>query len=151
MTLYAPVTGQAVPLSAVPDPVFAQGMVGDGVAIDPQGNEVRAPLDGRVQALFPTGHAVALRTVDGLELLVHVGIESVKLKGIFQAHVAVGDTVRRGDLLISFDLTGLKAQARSPLCPVVVTGLPDGMELQSPRVGTVLRAGEDVLLQVMER
>lgn len=150
LTLYAPISGRTVALATVPDPVFSQGMVGDGIAIDPQGSEVRAPVDGRVEVLFPTGHAVALRTPDGLEILVHVGIESVKLRGIFQAHVAVGDTVRRGDLLMTFDLAALRAQAVSPLSPVVLASLPDGLVMQPPPVDSLLRAGEDLLLCVVE-
>ena len=79
--LYAPLTGNAVPLTDVPDPVFAEKMVGDGIAILPTSNQVLAPCDGKVVQIFPTNHAVGIEAEGGVDLLIHVGIDTVELKG----------------------------------------------------------------------
>lgn len=144
----APLTGLALPLADVPDPVFAQGMVGEGMAINPTLGEVRAPVDGRVEVLVPTGHALAMRTAEGVEVLIHVGVETVKLPDLFTAHVAAGDEVRAGDLLLSFDLEGVRSRAASPLSPVVITALPEGLALQVAPTGGSVRAGEDAVLLI---
>jgi glucose-specific phosphotransferase system IIA component len=145
----APLSGRTVPIEQVPDPVFAEKMMGEGIAIDPAVGEVRAPVDGRVEALFPTGHAVGIRTPDGVEILVHVGIESVSLTGLFQPAVSVGSEVKAGDLLIRFDLEGLRQKAVSPLTPVVVSALPDGLRLEFEPPGRDVTAGVETLFRVV--
>ncbi len=145
--LYAPISGKVLSLEQVPDPVFAARMIGDGVAIDPVGDLVLAPVDGEVAALFPTGHAVALRTSGGFEVLVHVGVDTVKCAGLFQALVAKGTHVRRGEPLIKIDLDGLHREAPSVLSPVVITNLPPGARVQITG-GTKVKAGVDRLFEV---
>lgn len=145
----APVSGRTVPIEEVPDPVFAEKMMGEGIAIDPTGGEVRAPVDGRVEALFPTGHAVGIRTREGLEILVHVGIESASLPDLFQPVVSVGSEVRAGDLLIRFDLAGLRRRAASPLTPVVITALPEGLQVAWEPPGRVVAAGAEPLCRIL--
>ncbi|EKP95418.1 PTS sugar transporter subunit IIA [Thermaerobacter subterraneus] len=145
----APVTGRVVPLEEVPDPVFAERMVGDGMALDPQAGPVIAPLAGTVTALFPTGHAVGLRTPEGVELLIHLGIDSAHAEGAFEALVAVGQQVEAGQPLIRIDLERLKAGARSPLSPVLVTNLDElGGRVAPVAQGTAL-AGKSVLFRVV--
>lgn len=147
----APVTGRVVPLDQVPDPVFAERMVGDGAALQPESGEVEvvAPLAGTVTALFPTGHAVGLRTADGVELLIHLGIDSAHAEGAFEALVQVGDRVQAGEALIRADLGRLEAAARSPVSPVLVTNLEElGGRIEAVAEGTV-RAGRDVLFRVV--
>lgn len=145
--LYAPISGKVLPLGQVPDPVFAAGMVGDGAAIEPEGDLVLAPVDGEIAALFPTGHAIALRTPGGFEVLVHIGVDTVKSVGLFQALVAKGAHVRRGEPLIKIDLEGLRRQAPSMLSPVVVTNLPRGARLRITG-GPKVKAGRDPLFEV---
>lgn len=100
--ILAPVAGQAVPLSEVPDPAFAQEILGKGVAILPSENEFKAPASGEVTVLFETGHAVSIRTESGADVIVHIGLDTVNLKGqFFITHVKQGDTVKAGDLLIT--------------------------------------------------
>lgn len=122
ITFLAPLTGTVVPLSEVPDPVFAQQVVGDGIAILPAEGMLLSPVDGRVTHLFPTHHAIGLSTESGLEILIHIGIDTVKLKGQgFTPFVAVGDQVRAGDSLIQFD-TGVLQEAGCPIVtPIVIT------------------------------
>src|SRR5215211_7717806 len=105
LSVLAPVSGQVWPLECVPDPVFAQKMVGDGLSIDPTDALLVAGCDGEIIALHAAGHAVTLRTPEGAELLMHVGIDTVNLKGEgFHPRVKVGDNVRTGAPLIAFDL-----------------------------------------------
>lgn len=149
--ILAPLTGAVVPLDRVPDPVFAQRMVGDGVAIEPADGRVVAPAAGTITALFPTGHAVGLRTDDGLELLIHVGIDSAHAEGVFTAHVAVGDRVVAGQPLLEADLARLATAARSSLSPVLVTNLGElGAEIEVMASGRV-EAGRHPLLRIIRR
>lgn len=122
LTLLAPLRGWLGPLDEVDDPVFAGRMLGDGLAIDPTGGEVRAPCAGVVVSLHSAGHAVSLRADNGAEILIHVGLETVGLGGQgFSRHVADGQRVAAGDLLISVDLDFVTAKAKSPVTPVVIT------------------------------
>ena len=123
LVLVSPLAGWSTPLEEVPDTVFAGRMLGDGVAIDPLGSTLYAPCDGDVVLLPETRHAVTLRTARGLEVLMHLGIDTVGLGGEgFEALVALGQPVRTGDALIRFDLDLLARRARSLLTPILVVG-----------------------------
>lgn len=145
LTLLAPLTGRLVPLAEVPDEAFAEGMMGEGAAIDPAVGEVRAPIDGEVTMVFPTGHAVALTTAEGAEILIHCGVDSSQT-GVFQLKVAAGQHVKAGDLLLTFDLAGLKAKAKSQLTPVILTGLPEGWGVEVLGAPKEVKAGESPIL-----
>jgi PTS system glucose-specific IIA component len=118
----APLTGTIKPLEEVPDPVFAQKMMGDGIAIEPTDGEVVAPVDGEVVQVFPTKHAVGLRSEAGVELLIHVGLETVSMNGEgFTAHVAAGDRVKKGQRLLTVDFGLVQQKAKSTITPIIVT------------------------------
>lgn len=118
----SPLDGIVVPLREVPDPAFGEGGLGDGVAIRPSGNVVYAPFDGVVVAAFPTGHAVGLRHPSGAEVLIHVGIDTVRLAGEhFTLRVEGGQQVRAGDVLVEFDAAQITAAGYDLITPVVVT------------------------------
>lgn len=120
--VHAPLTGEVTPLSEVPDQVFSEKMMGDGIAIKPSQGEVRAPFNGKVQMIFPTKHAIGLVSDSGLELLIHIGLDTVKLNGEgFTLHVEEGQEVKQGDLLISFDLDYIRKHAKSDITPIIVT------------------------------
>ena len=122
ITLLAPMRGWAAPLEEVPDPVFSGRMLGDGVAIDPTGSTLHAPCDGEILSVAATGHAVALRGDSGVEILMHIGLETVALNGEgFTAHVHAGQRVKAGALLIVFDIDRVARQAKTLLTPVLVT------------------------------
>lgn len=119
--LRQPIAGRVVPLSEVPDPMFAEQTMGPGVAIDPTGDTVVAPAAGTVTTMFPTGHAVGLTLTDGTELLIHVGIDTVQLKGEgFRPLVAQGAHVKAGEELVAFDPDRIRAAGLSLITPVVV-------------------------------
>jgi phosphocarrier protein FPr/phosphocarrier protein len=130
LILLAPFDGWAAPLSEVPDPVFAERMMGDGVAIDPLGSVLTAPCDGEIILLHAALHAVTLRAGNGAEILMHIGLDTVALGGQgFTAHVAQGQSVKAGDKLISFDLDRLAQSARSLITPIVITN-PEGFVIE---------------------
>lgn len=136
--------GWLMPLEEVPDPVFAQRMLGDGVAIDPTEGCLYAPCDGEVTVLQPTGHAITLRAGDGVELLMHIGIDTVQLAGAgFDPQVKVGDQVRAGDVLIRFDLDAVVCGAPSVVTPVLVIG-QDGLMLGGRHGGGMVAPGEPI-------
>lgn len=122
MTLHvtSPVNGRVVPLADVPDPVFAQAMVGPGVAVEPErvAGDAVAPVSGTVVTLHP--HAFVVATEDGAAVLVHLGIDTVKLKGEgFTLHVVKGEAVRAGQPVISWDPAEIEAAGYAPICPVI--------------------------------
>ncbi|MCW3795203.1 beta-glucoside-specific PTS transporter subunit IIABC [Paenibacillus sp. LS1] len=120
--IYSPLTGTAVALSTINDPAFSTGAMGKGLAIVPEIGEVVAPVDGVVTSLFPTGHAIGLTTNAGTEILIHIGINTVALKGKhFSPVVQEGDIVRQGDLLIQFDIDKIKEAGYETVTPVIVT------------------------------
>lgn len=117
----APVTGEVVALDDVDDEVFSGRIVGDGAAVRPTGTQVRAPLAGRIEKLFPGGHGIAIEAPDGLQVLVHVGLETVRLEGDgFTTHVEEQQPVEVGDLLVTVDLMRLAELGIDPVTPVVV-------------------------------
>ena len=118
----APVAGHAVALEEVNDAVFAQKVLGDGLAIQPTEGKVCAPVDGEITSLPDSKHAVGIRGDNGMELLIHVGIDTVNLQGrCYEAHVKAGDRVHRGDLLISFDREAIEAAGYETVTPVLLT------------------------------
>lgn len=121
-----PIQGDIIPLSEVPDEVFATGMMGQGFAIMPTGNTLYSPVDGRVVSVFPTKHAIGIQTDTGVDLLIHVGLDTVKLKGQgFETLVEQDTFVQRGDALLKLDLEFLKANAPSIATPVIFTNLTE--------------------------
>ena len=124
--LYAPMAGAAVSVSEVPDPTFAEGMLGDGIAIIPTDGKVCAPCDATVDMMFTTGHAVSLTTESGAEILIHVGLETVSLEGKpFDVKVASGDKVKKGQVLMIADLEAIKAAGLNTITPMLVCNSSD--------------------------
>ena len=145
LTIRAPFAGWCVPLSEIPDAAFAQGLLGDGVGLDPVGNELRSPCDGEVISVAASRHALALRATNGAEILVHVGVDTVALAGEgFNVHVRKGDRVHAGDLLLTFDLVLLARKAPSLMTPVILTNADRFRILQS-RTRRMVASGEALL------
>lgn len=126
----APVTGKMMPLSTAKDQAFAQGALGKGVVIHPTVGEVVAPFDGTVMTMFPTKHAIGLVSDNGLELLIHIGLDTVQLDGkYFESFVEQGAKVKRGDKLVTFDIKAIEAAGYSVETPVIVTNTADYLDI----------------------
>ncbi|MGD6834750.1 PTS sugar transporter subunit IIA [Sutcliffiella halmapala] len=120
--LVAPITGKVLPLEEVPDPVFAQKMMGDGIAIEPTEGTVVSPVNGEIVQFFPTKHAIGIKSETGVEVLIHVGLETVGMKGEgFEGLVNVGDKVTVGTPLLNFDIELIKEKAKSIVTPIILT------------------------------
>jgi phosphoenolpyruvate-protein phosphotransferase len=147
ITLLAPLAGWSTPLDEAPDEVFATRMLGDGVAIDPTAGTLYAPCDGELILVAASRHAVTVRTDEGCEVLLHVGIDTVALAGEgFQVHAAQGSRVRAGDALLSFELDFLARRARSLLTPVIVTA-DRGFRILQQTLDRAVAVG-DFLMQI---
>lgn len=126
-----PVEGQVLPLSEIPDSVFSSGAMGAGFAIKPSGGQVVSPVAGRVESIFPTKHAIMLKTNEGLEILIHIGIDTVNLKGEgFTALVEAGATVSIGTPLMEVDWAGIEKKVPSTITPIIFTGLTDEQQIE---------------------
>ncbi len=142
----SPVKGIAAPIEETPDEAFAGKMMGDGIMIMPEDSTVFAPCDGEVLFVFPSKHAVGIKTTDGFEILIHIGINTVELNGEgFEAFVASGDKVKKGDKLISFDIEYIKDKVPSMATPFIFTALNENQRVKLIKKGEV-NALEDVLI-----
>lgn len=147
--LTSPLTGNIVPLPNVPDEVFASGVMGKGIAVEPTVGKVFAPADAEVTTMFPTGHAIGLKTNKGAEILIHVGMDTVKLDGKgFKTHVAQGDRVKKGQLLIEFDIDFIKKNNLPVITPVLVTNTAAYQKVE-PVDGKTIKNGEKLISTVI--
>ena len=130
ITISSPIKGEIVPLNKVNDETFASEMMGKGVAINPKEGKVVSPINGEVQMLFKTKHAIGLKSDDGAEILIHIGMDTVQLEGKhFTAHVKDGDTVKVGDTLVEFDMEAIKNEGYELVTPIIVTNTMDYLEV----------------------
>lgn len=144
----APVQGKMLPIEDVPDKIFAGKLVGDGVAFVPENGELLSPVYGTIMHLYPTMHAIGIQTPEGLEVLLHIGIDTSQLKGRFEAVVKEGDAVEAGQLLIKFDLDGLRKEAPSLVTPMVITN-PDRVKSWSYAPFKHVRKGQASVMSVV--
>lgn len=130
-TISSPMTGKLIDLNQVNDPTFASGLMGKGAAIIPTIGETVAPEDGEVVSLFRTKHAIGFQTQSGAEILIHIGIDTVKLDGQhFEAHVEAGQKVKKGDRLVSFDIEAIKQAGFEVTTPIIITNSDDYIDVQ---------------------
>lgn len=150
ITLTSPLAGWCAPIDEVPDAVFAASMLGPGVAIDPTSQTLHAPCDGEVMTIASGKHAIAIRSPEGVEVLMHIGIDTVELGGAgFEPVVQVGQRVTRGEVLLRFDLEALAQTAKSLITPMVITNA-DGFEIDFHAIDRVVQLG-DALFQIREK
>ncbi len=145
ITLYAYLTGTVVPLEEVEDEAFSSKALGEGIAIEPAEGKLYAPCDGRVDMVFDTKHAVNLVSVDGCEILLHIGIDTVKLGGrFFEVYVTNGQEIHKGDLLISFDVDGIRKAGFKTTTPMIICNTDDYQTVSANASGKV-SAGEAII------
>lgn len=148
--ILSPLTGTAVPLEDVPDPVFSQKIIGDGIAVLPRDGRLVSPVDGEVVSVADTLHAYGLRSDEGIEVMVHFGLETVSLKGeFFTCHVKPGDKVKAGDLLAEADLKGLEEKQVNTITPVLICGGMEGRSMNAA-LGPVT-AGKDAVITLLDQ
>lgn len=141
----APVAGKVTRLEDVPDPTFAQGILGPGIAIEPTEGRIVAPADGTVDVMFETGHAVSLTTAGGAELLIHIGIDTVQLEGKhYKACCKAGDQVKKGDTLIEFDPEAIKAEGYKIVTPILICN-PETFKDVKTVAGETVSAGDALI------
>jgi len=146
-TIISPIVGQAVALSKVDDPVFSSGAMGQGIAVKPSEGVVYAPADAEVTIAFATGHAFGLKTVNGAEILIHVGIDTVSMNGDgFEQKVAQGDKVKAGDVLGTFDSAKIAAAGLDDTTMVIVTNTADYASVTPVATGAVAKG--DAIIEV---
>lgn len=122
--LYNPVEGEVIPLEEVSDPVFSQKMMGDGFGVEPANGEIYSPIDGKVVSVFPTSHALGLELDNGIEVLVHIGVDTVELEGgPFDIHVSEGEKVTKDSHLATVDLAALEEAEKPDTVMVVFTNM----------------------------
>ncbi len=137
-TIGSPLEGKVIPLSQVKDAAFSAGVMGKGASIEPTLGEVRAPFDGMIMILFPTKHAVGLISSEGTELLIHIGIDTVQLEGkYFESFVKQGQSVKKGDLLLKFDIERIQNAGYSTQVPIIVTNTQDYMDILVTNQSTI--------------
>ena len=134
----SPIEGMAISIKEVNDPTFSEEMLGKGVAIIPSNGRVVAPVDGEISVLFETKHAVSIKSEQGIEILIHIGLDTVKLKGeAFTTYVKVGDKVKAGDLLIEFDIEKIKSSGYDTTTPIVICNTLELSDVKENKIGKV--------------
>lgn len=129
--IYSPINGRITNIENVNDEMFSMRILGDGVALIPHENEFYSPMDGEVVMIFDTQHAIGIRDDDGTELLIHIGIDTVNLKGVpFDTRVKVGDCIRQGDLLTIIDWDYIRSKGMDVIVPIIVTNRSIAIETQ---------------------
>lgn len=144
--IVSPLTGRVQPLAEIEDEVFSKQVLGKGIAVMPEEGKVYAPFDGRVETLFETKHAIGLKSVSGVELLIHVGMDTVELKGkYFNAYVKTEDEVKKGQLLLEFDMEGIRSAGYEVVTPVIVSNTGDYLDVLETKERGEIKKGERIL------
>ena len=145
--LVSPITGNILPMEEVPDKVFSDKMMGDGLAIEPSEGKILSPVDGTIVTIFPTNHAIGLESKEGLEILIHIGLDTVELQGEgFNRIIEEGQKVKKGDLLMEFDIEKIQVAGKSTITPIVITNM-DKIQKIEKNSGAVV-AGSEILFTV---
>lgn len=146
--IVAPVSGTAIPMSQVSDPTFSQEILGKGTAVIPSDGRVAAPADGLVTMVFDTKHAISMQTDNGAELIIHIGLDTVQLKGqYFEAYVVAGDKVKKGDLLLDFDIDKIKEAGYDVTTPVIICNTSQFPKMEC-MTGMEVKAGETAIIRL---
>lgn len=142
--LYSPMMGKTIALNKVKDDVFSQKLLGDGIAIIPDGKEIYSPIDGIITMIFDTKHAIGIETESGLEILLHIGLDTVLLNGIpFDTRVKIGDQVKKGDLLTVVDWSYIEGKGCDTIVPILVIN----KKIKQIITGKIVQPG-DILFEV---
>ena len=145
VTIYSPINGKVIELKEVPDEAFAQKMVGDGCAIEPDKGSICSPIEGQLMNIFPTNHAIIFETIDGLEMIVHFGIDTVKLDGKGFQKLREPGPIKIGDEIIKYDLDDIKDGVPSTRSPIIINNMEKVEKIEVLSLGKIVKIGEPIM------
>ncbi|MCY7009096.1 PTS glucose transporter subunit IIA [Fusobacterium simiae] len=145
VTIYSPMNGKVIELKEVPDEAFAQKMVGDGCAIEPDKGIICSPIDGRLMNIFPTNHAIIFETVDGLEMIIHFGIDTVRLEGKGFQKLREPGPIKIGDEIVKYNLDDIKDGVPSTRSPIIINNMEKVEKIEVLSLGKIVKIGEPIM------
>ena len=145
VTIYSPINGKVIELKEVPDEAFAQKMVGDGCAIEPDRGIICSPIDGQLMNIFPTNHAIIFETIDGLEMIVHFGIDTVKLEGKGFQKLREPGPIKVGDEIVKYNLDEIKDNVPSTRSPIIINNMEKVEKIEVLSLGKIVKIGEPIM------
>lgn len=145
VTIYSPMNGKVIELKEVPDEAFAQKMVGDGCAIEPDKGIICSPIDGQLMNIFPTNHAIIFETIDGLEMIVHFGIDTVKLDGKGFQKLREPGPIKIGDEIVKYNLDDIKDGVPSTRSPIIINNMEKVEKIEVLSLGKLVKIGEPIM------
>ena len=145
VTIYSPMNGKVIELKEVPDEAFAQKMVGDGCAIEPDKGIICSPIDGQLMNIFPTNHAIIFETIDGLEMIIHFGIDTVKLDGKGFQKLREPGPIKIGDEIVKYNLDDIKDGVPSTRSPIIINNMEKVEKIEILSLGKVVKIGEPIM------
>ena len=145
VTIYSPINGKVIELKEVPDEAFAQKMVGDGCAIEPDKGVICSPIDGQLMNVFPTNHAIIFETIDGLEMIVHFGIDTVKLDGKGFQKLREPGPIKVGDEIVKYNLDEIKDDVPSTRSPIIINNMEKVEKIEVLSLGKIVKIGEPIM------
>ena len=145
VTIYSPMNGKVIELKEVPDEAFAQKMVGDGCAIEPDKGIICSPIDGQLMNIFPTNHAIIFETIDGLEMIVHFGIDTVKLDGKGFQKLREPGPIKIGDEIVKYNLDEIKDNVPSTRSPIIINNMEKVEKIEVLSLGKLVKIGEPIM------
>ena len=145
VTIYSPMNGKVIELKEVPDEAFAQKMVGDGCAIEPDKGIICSPIDGQLMNIFPTNHAIIFETIDGLEMIVHFGIDTVKLDGKGFQKLREPGPIKIGDEIVKYNLNDIKDGVPSTRSPIIINNMEKVEKIEVLSLGKLVKIGEPIM------
>ena len=145
VTIYSPVNGKVIELKEVPDEAFAQKMVGDGCAIEPDKGVICSPIEGQLMNIFPTNHAIIFETIDGLEMIVHFGIDTVKLEGKGFQKLREPGSIKIGDEIVKYNLDEIKDGVPSTKSPIIINNMEKVEKIEVLSLGKIVKIGEPIM------
>ena len=145
VTIYSPINGKIIELKEVPDEAFAQKMVGDGCAIEPDKGSICSPIEGQLMNIFPTNHAIIFETIDGLEMIVHFGIDTVKLDGKGFQKLREPGPIKVGDEIVKYNLDEIKDNVPSTRSPIIINNMEKVEKIEILSLGKIVKIGEPIM------
>jgi len=150
ITIYSPINGKVIELKDVPDEAFAQKMVGDGCAIEPDKGVICSPIDGQLMNIFPTSHAIIFETIDGLEMIVHFGIDTVKLEGKGFQKLREPGSIKIGDEIVKYNLDEIKDGVPSTRSPIIINNMEKVEKIEVLSLGKIVKIGEPIMKVILK-